>query len=133
MVLVPQAAVTAPNAPGPIVSDAPAGYSNHNFGIAFDVGIFNGGLYLDDSPLYVRVGALGRSQGLNGAGIGSAFLISPIFSSKSGCDLAEQRTLVAAGKWEERVGVRKQSLEGLFIGCGVLLSHSRIEVMPLLA
>ena len=37
--------------PGPIVTNAPPGYSNHNFGIAFDLGIFNAdGQYLDDLP-----------------------------------------------------------------------------------
>jgi len=37
--------------PGSIVTDAPAGYSNHNFGIAFDLGIFNAdGRYIDDLP-----------------------------------------------------------------------------------
>lgn len=35
--------------PGPVVTDAPPGYSNHNFGIAFDLGIFNdAGQYIDD-------------------------------------------------------------------------------------
>jgi peptidoglycan L-alanyl-D-glutamate endopeptidase CwlK len=37
--------------PGPIVTHAPAGYSNHNFGTAFDIGIFNAdGQYIDDLP-----------------------------------------------------------------------------------
>jgi peptidoglycan L-alanyl-D-glutamate endopeptidase CwlK len=37
--------------PGPVVTDAPPGYSNHNFGIAFDLGIFNAdGRYIDDLP-----------------------------------------------------------------------------------
>jgi peptidoglycan L-alanyl-D-glutamate endopeptidase CwlK len=27
-----------------------AAYSNHNFGIAFDVGVFESGTYLDESP-----------------------------------------------------------------------------------
>lgn len=35
--------------PGLIVTNARGGFSNHNFGIAFDVGIFNGaGAYIDD-------------------------------------------------------------------------------------
>ena len=32
--------------PGPIVTQAKGGQSNHNFGIAWDVGIFDGGRYL---------------------------------------------------------------------------------------
>jgi hypothetical protein len=66
--------------PGPIVTDAPAGYSNHNFGIAFDVGIFNGGVYLDDSPLYEKVGALGRAQGLEWGGDWTRFTTNRIFN-----------------------------------------------------
>ncbi|MCE0499451.1 MAG: M15 family metallopeptidase [Methylacidiphilales bacterium] len=37
--------------PGPIVTNAPAGYSTHNFGVAFDLGIFDAdGRYIDDLP-----------------------------------------------------------------------------------
>lgn len=49
--------------PGPRVTNAPAGYSNHNFGVAFDIGIFDGGKYLDESPLYRKAGAIGKSLG----------------------------------------------------------------------
>jgi peptidoglycan L-alanyl-D-glutamate endopeptidase CwlK len=35
---------------GPIVTNARGGYSNHNFGIAFDAGVFESGTYLDESP-----------------------------------------------------------------------------------
>ena len=55
-------------APGGIVTNARAGYSNHNFGIAFDIGIFSGTRYLDDSPLYKAAGALGRTLGLEWGG-----------------------------------------------------------------
>ena len=34
--------------PGRVVTKARAGQSNHNFGIAFDCGVFRGGAYLDD-------------------------------------------------------------------------------------
>ncbi len=34
--------------PGPIVTNADAGQSNHNYGIAADLGLFRGGRYLDD-------------------------------------------------------------------------------------
>jgi peptidoglycan LD-endopeptidase CwlK len=54
--------------PGPIVTNAPAGYSNHNFSIAFDIGIFQDGDYLDDSPLYRQLGAIGKSIGLTWGG-----------------------------------------------------------------
>ena len=88
--------------PGPIVTDAPAGYSNHNFGIAFDVGIFVRGEYEDDSPLYAQVGALGRAQGLEWGGDWRSFPDEPHFQLPRAGSLAQARALVAAGEWEER-------------------------------
>jgi peptidoglycan L-alanyl-D-glutamate endopeptidase CwlK len=88
--------------PGPIVTDAPAGYSNHNFGIAFDIGIFNGEVYLDDSPLYSRVGALGREQGLDWGGDWSSFPDEPHFQLGWSGSLVEARELVSLGQWEKR-------------------------------
>lgn len=35
--------------PGAIVTNAKGGYSNHNFGIALDFGVFRGGRYLDET------------------------------------------------------------------------------------
>ena len=87
-------------APGTIVTNAPAGYSNHNFGIAFDVGIFNGALYLDDSPLYARVGQEGREMGLKWGGDWTSFPDKPHFQLSSSYSLAQVRQLVAEGKWE---------------------------------
>lgn len=54
--------------PGRIVTNARGGYSNHNFGIAFDIGVFEGGRYLDESPAYKAVGALGMKLGLEWGG-----------------------------------------------------------------
>ena len=54
--------------PGRIVTNARGGYSNHNFGIAFDIGVFEAGKYLDDSPKYKAVGALGTEIGLEWGG-----------------------------------------------------------------
>ncbi|HET7832248.1 MAG TPA: M15 family metallopeptidase [Gallionella sp.] len=53
---------------GSIVTNAKGGYSNHNFGIAFDVGIFEGASYLGDSPKYKAVGVLGMELGLEWGG-----------------------------------------------------------------
>ena len=63
--------------PGDVVTNARAGYSNHNFGIAWDVGIFNEkGEYIDDlidkkmmtskavDAEYKKVGAYGKARGL---------------------------------------------------------------------
>ena len=54
--------------PGRIVTNARGGYSNHNFGIAFDIGVFEGGRYLEESPAYKAVGALGMKLGLDWGG-----------------------------------------------------------------
>ncbi len=54
--------------PGRKVTNARGGYSNHNFGIAFDVGVFRGGCYLPESSSYKAVGALGRELGLDWGG-----------------------------------------------------------------
>ncbi len=54
--------------PGDIVTKARGGYSNHNFGIAFDVGVFQGTRYLGTSPAYKAVGALGCQIGLEWGG-----------------------------------------------------------------
>lgn len=54
--------------PGKTVTDAPGGYSNHNFGIAFDVGVFEGSKYLEESVKYKAVGVLGMDLGLEWGG-----------------------------------------------------------------
>ena len=67
--------------PGKIVTNAPPGYSNHNFGIAFDLGIFNDkGQYIDDltdtgaitekevSFYYRQLVPLGKALGLEWGG-----------------------------------------------------------------
>lgn len=42
---------------GPIVTNARGGQSNHNFGIAWDIGIFNGGQYITNDASYIALGA----------------------------------------------------------------------------
>lgn len=54
--------------PGKIVTNAAAGHSNHNFGIAFDIGVFRGKEYCDEHPLYNELGTLGKSLGLEWGG-----------------------------------------------------------------
>lgn len=55
-------------APGKIVTNARGGYSNHNFGIAFDIGVFEGNKYLPESAKYKAVGVLGMDLGLEWGG-----------------------------------------------------------------
>jgi peptidoglycan L-alanyl-D-glutamate endopeptidase CwlK len=54
--------------PGSIVTNACGSYSNHNFGVAFDIGVFEGSKYLDESPKYKAVGVLGTDLGLEWGG-----------------------------------------------------------------
>lgn len=65
--------------PGPIVSRARGGYSNHNFGIAFDVGVFEGTKYLSESVKYKAVGILGMDLGLEWGGNWKTIVDQPHF------------------------------------------------------
>lgn len=65
--------------PGKRVTNAKGGESNHNFGVAFDVGVFEGKAYLDKSPTYDAVGALGASIGLEWGGNWISLVDKPHF------------------------------------------------------
>jgi peptidoglycan LD-endopeptidase CwlK len=54
--------------PGKKVTNARGGYSNHNFGIAFDIGVFEGSKYIPESPKYKAIGAIGKDLGLEWGG-----------------------------------------------------------------
>ena len=64
---------------GAIVTNARGGYSNHNFGIAFDIGVFNGNRYMPESPVYKAVGALGMELGLDWGGNWKSIVDQPHF------------------------------------------------------
>jgi peptidoglycan L-alanyl-D-glutamate endopeptidase CwlK len=64
------------------VTNAKAGFSNHNFGIAFDIGVFEGTNYLGESPKYKTVGALGIQIGLFWGGSWQSFHDEPHFELK---------------------------------------------------
>lgn len=51
-----------------MVTKARAGHSNHNFGMAFDVTIFDGTSPAYESPRYKVLGALGKAIGLSWGG-----------------------------------------------------------------
>lgn len=65
--------------PGPIVTKVRGGHSNHNFALAFDIGVFDEGRYLPESDLYKVVGAIGRSLGLEWGGDWRTFVDQPHF------------------------------------------------------
>jgi peptidoglycan L-alanyl-D-glutamate endopeptidase CwlK len=62
---------------GPKVTNARAGHSTHNFGLAFDVGVFEGSSYLADSPKYKALGVLGTDLGLEWGGKWTSFVDQP--------------------------------------------------------
>ncbi|MGB0134825.1 M15 family metallopeptidase [Dokdonella sp.] len=65
--------------PGNVVTNARGGYSNHNFGIAFDVGLFERNAYLGESPMYKAVGTLGEELGLEWGGSWRTIVDQPHF------------------------------------------------------
>jgi len=66
-------------APGSKVTNARGGYSNHNFGIAFDIGVFEGTRYLPESPKYKAAGVLGMELGLEWGGNWKTLVDQPHF------------------------------------------------------
>lgn len=83
--------------PGKIITKAQAGYSNHNFGIAFDIGVFEGNKYLGESPKYKAVGALGMEIGLEWGGSWKSMVDEPHFQLRPewANDLTEKQMLAA--------------------------------------
>jgi peptidoglycan LD-endopeptidase CwlK len=92
--------------PGPVVTNARGGYSNHNFGTAFDVGIFDGATYVPESTRYKAVGALGVELGLEWGGNWKTIQDEPHFQLrpawavglKESDMLAQFRARTAAGQ-----------------------------------
>ncbi len=81
--------------PGKVVTNAKGGYSNHNFGIAFDIGIFtnDGKTYLTDSPLYIKAGSLAGASGLEWGGSWKSFKDYPHYEYPTGLNMAQLRDL----------------------------------------
>lgn len=61
------------------VTKARGGQSNHNFGIAIDVTIFEGGQPVYESPKYQTLGKLGKSLGFTWGGDWHSFQDEPHF------------------------------------------------------
>lgn len=52
-----------------VVTNLKAGDSIHNYGLAFDIGVYDdAGKYLEKSPMYDRIGPIGKSLGLSWGG-----------------------------------------------------------------
>jgi len=63
--------------PPPQVTKARGGHSNHNFGIAWDIGIFDNGAYRGESPKYAKAAQVGLSPGLEWGGHWTSFKDEP--------------------------------------------------------
>lgn len=81
--------------PGDKVTNARGGYSNHNFGIAFDIGVFSGNKYQGESPKYKAVGLLGMDLGLEWGGNWTSIVDQPHFQLRPAwaAELREQDML----------------------------------------
>jgi peptidoglycan LD-endopeptidase CwlK len=84
--------------PGKIVTHAKGGQSWHNFGTAFDVGIFSkdGKKYLGESNMYALVGQIGKRLGLEWGGDWD-FVDEPHFQLKLGLSIKQLNARKIAG------------------------------------
>lgn len=91
---------------GSVVTNARGGYSNHNFAIAGDFGVFSGSSYLDNtnaalaSRIHKAVAAWVKANvpQIEWGGDWKSFRDEPHYQVKTGLTLAEMRARVAAGR-----------------------------------
>lgn len=85
--------------PGRIVTNAGPGQSNHNFGIAWDIGLFKGTDFLDESPLYAKIGKEGKKiTSLEWGGDFSTIIDMPHFQVKNSLTLKQIRAKFEKGE-----------------------------------
>jgi peptidoglycan L-alanyl-D-glutamate endopeptidase CwlK len=83
--------------PGPVVTKARGGHSNHNFGIAWDIGIFENGRYLTASPLYDTAAVIGVTPEIEWGGNWKSFPDRPHYQLVTGLPIASVRKSFEAG------------------------------------
>jgi peptidoglycan LD-endopeptidase CwlK len=90
--------------PGKVVTKARGGFSNHNFGIAVDAGVFQGKLYLDGgtkaqadlaAKVHKACSEHAAACGLEWGGSWSGFKDLPHFEIATGLSMAAKRKLFA--------------------------------------
>ena len=85
--------------PGPIVTNARGGQSNHNFGIAWDIGIFtSAGGYVQDDAAYDDAARAGMSGELEWGGDWTTFVDRPHYQLKLPLSVAQIRTRFEIGE-----------------------------------
>lgn len=84
---------------GKIVTKAKGGQSWHNYGLAFDIGIFGAdGTYHGESPDYAKCGEIGEALGLEWGGSWANFQDEPHFQfNPMNYSLAEMRERAEKG------------------------------------
>ncbi len=84
--------------PGAIVTHARPGESHHNFGVAWDIGIFDSdGKYLTHDEPYNQVAATGLTDTLEWGGHWTTFVDRPHYGLRTNLTLAEIRTRFEEG------------------------------------
>jgi peptidoglycan L-alanyl-D-glutamate endopeptidase CwlK len=84
--------------PGPVVTRARGGQSNHNFGVAWDIGIFRHGEYIPESELYRKAGVIGKGHGLEWGGDWKGIQDEPHFQAIAEANLTGTRKSFEAGQ-----------------------------------
>jgi len=85
--------------PGPIVTNARGGRSNHNFGIAWDIGIFTEtGGYITGGAAYDRAAEAGMAETIEWGGDWANFVDKPHYQLKLGVSLALIREKFETGE-----------------------------------
>jgi peptidoglycan L-alanyl-D-glutamate endopeptidase CwlK len=80
------------------VTNSRGGQSNHNFGIAWDVGVFKEGKYLTDSPLYTTAAEKGLFEGLEWGGHWTTFKDRPHYQVATGLSIDTVRERFERGE-----------------------------------
>lgn len=82
--------------PGAIVTNARGGQSNHNFGIAWDIGLFNGGRYNPPGcmAVYKALGRVGKELGLAWGGDWRRMPDVPHYEVATSYSLSEKRAFM---------------------------------------
>lgn len=90
--------------PGKIVTNAKPGFSNHNYGIAVDMGVFKNGIYLDSAKpseaeaFHRKAAGLAEKYNIEWGGSWKSFKDYPHFEYRTGKTLSQLRQLVIEGK-----------------------------------
>ena len=83
--------------PPPVVTKARGGQSNHNFGIAWDIGIFRNGAYQGVTPLYRKAAEVGLEPGLEWGGNWRTFQDEPHYELSCNHRITAVRTNFESG------------------------------------